>query len=326
MKTIKLLGVVATLAIAGSVLAVPVAAQDESAAPAEAQFTGCLAAPASTTPYSARINEKIAQYGAEKGIEFTVFSAEQDTQKQVDQLRDCIALAPDIIVLIANDVEALCPVLQEAGDAGIPVLTSNAGVNCTDLVEGFTGPNYTLQAEILAQYTCDNFTTEGDVLNVGIVQGDLGYSAEIERTGGFENKIAEVCPDKVAVIDKQSGKWSQQQSLEVARDMVTKHGDELDMIYAEDDTMGAGVADGLEQSGLQPGEVILVGIGGNVDGFRLMEEGWMQATIYQSPFIDGELAVDTALRILAGEDIEDRIAIDSPVITPDNMSEYEPAY
>lgn len=324
--TVKFLGILATFAIAASVLAVPVVAQDESAAPAEAQFTGCLAAPASTTPYSARINQQIADYGAEKGIAFTVFSAEQDTQKQVDQLRDCIALAPDIIVLIANDVEALCPVLQEAKDAGIPVLTSNAGVNCTDLVEGFTGPNYTLQAEILAQYTCDNFTADGDVLNVGIVQGDLGYSAEIERTGGFENKIAEVCPDKVAVIDKQSGKWSQQQSLEVARDMVTKHGEDLDMIYAEDDTMGAGVADGLEQSGLQPGEVILVGIGGNVDGFRLMDEGWMQATIYQSPFIDGTLAVDTALRILAGEDIEDRIAIDSPVITPDNMAEYEPAY
>ena len=320
MKTsLKLLGVVATLAIAASVLAVPVAAQD-------AQYTGCLAAPASTTPYSARINQKIAEYGAEKGIAFTVFSAEQSTETQVNQLRDCIALQPDIIVLIANDVEALCPVLQEAKDAGIPVLTSNAGVNCTDLVEGFTGPNYTLQAEILAEYTCDNFTTDGDVLNVGIVQGDLGYSAEIERTGGFESKIAEVCPDKVAVIDKQSGKWSQQQSLEVARDMVTKHGEDLDMIYAEDDTMGAGVADGLEQSGLQPGEVILVGIGGNVDGFRLMDEGWMQATIYQSPFIDGTLAVDTALRILAGEDIEDRIAIDSPVITPDNMSEYEPAY
>jgi ABC-type sugar transport system substrate-binding protein len=330
MKTsLKILSVVATLAIAASVLAVPAAAQEESAAAepaAEAQFTGCLAAPASTTPYSARINQKIAEYGAEKGIEFTVFSAEQSTETQVNQLRDCIALQPDIIVLIANDVEALCPVLQEAKDAGIPVLTSNAGVNCTDLVEGFTGPNYTLQAEILAEYTCDNFATDGDVLNVGIVQGDLGYSAEIERTGGFENKIAELCPDKVAVIDKQSGQWSQQRSLEVARDMVTKHGEDLDMIYAEDDTMGAGVADGLEQSGLQPGEVILVGIGGNVDGFRLMDEGWMQATIYQSPFIDGELAVDTALRILAGEDIEDRIAIDSPVITPDNMSEYEPAY
>ncbi len=324
--TYRILGIVATIAMAASVLAVPVAAQDESAAPAEAQFTGCLAAPASTTPYSARINQQIADYGAEKGIAFTVFSAEQDTQKQVDQLRDCIALAPDIIVLIANDVEALCPVLQEAKDAGIPVLTSNAGVNCTDLVEGFTGPNYTLQAQILAQYTCDNLATEGQVLNVGIVQGDLGYSAEIERTGGFVEKIAETCPDKVNVIDMQSGKWSQQQSLEVARDMVTKHGEDLGMIYAEDDTMGAGVADGLEQSGLQPGEVILVGIGGNVDGFRLMDEGWMQATIYQSPFIDGTLAVDTALRILAGEDIEDRIAIDSPVITPDNMSEYEPAY
>ncbi len=32
------------------------------------------------------------------------------------------------------------------------------------------------------------------------------------------------------------------------------------------------------------------------------------------------------LRILAGETIEPYIPIDSPVITPDIMSEFEPAY
>lgn len=320
--SLRILGLVATLAITVSAFAAPVAAQEEEAA-MEMTQTACLLAPASTTPYSARINSKIEEYGAEQGIQFTVLSAEQDPAVQVDQMRDCIAQGVDGIILISTDLEAICPVLQEAGDAGIPVLTSNAGVSCTDLVEGFTGPNYTLQANIMGQYTCDTLLPEGG--NVAIVSGALGYSATVERTDGFVNTIAENCPD-VTIIDTQPTDWSRQSALQIARDYVTKYGDEIDMIYAQDDTLAAGVAEGLEQSGLAPGDILLVGIGGNVDGFDLMENGWMQATIYQSPFFDGELAVDTLLRIFAGEDVEDFIPIESPVITPDNMSEFEPAY
>jgi ribose transport system substrate-binding protein len=318
-STLKIIGLVATLAIAATAFAVPVAAQDE-----EMGQMACLLAPASTTPYSARINAKIEEYGAEQGIQFTVLSAEQDPAVQVDQMRDCIAQGVDGIILISTDLEAICPVLQEAGDAGIPVLTSNAGVSCTDLVEGFTGPNYTLQANIMGQYTCDTLLPDGG--NVAIVSGALGYSATVERTDGFVNTIAENCPD-VTIIDTQPTDWSRQSALQIARDYVTKYGAEgIDMIYAQDDTLAAGVAEGLEQSGVAPGDILLVGIGGNVDGFDLMENGWMQATIYQSPFFDGELAVDTMLRIFAGEDVEDFIPIESPVITPDNMSEFEPAY
>ncbi len=317
--SMKFVIALATMALAATTFAVPVAAQDE-----EMGKTACLLAPASTTPYSARINAKIEEAGAEQGIAVTVLSAEQDPAVQVDQMRDCIAQGVDGMILISADLEAICPVLQEANDAGIPVLTSNAGVSCTDLVEGFTGPNYTLQANIMGQYTCDTLLPDGG--NVAIVSGALGYSATVERTDGFVNTIAENCPD-VTIIDTQPTDWSRQSALQIARDYVTKYGaDGIDMIYAQDDTLAAGVAEGLEQSGVAPGDILLVGIGGNVDGFDLMENGWMQATIYQSPFFDGQLAVDTLTRIFAGEDVEDFIPIDSPVITPDNMSEYEPAY
>ena len=323
-RNLKILGVVATLAFAAAAFAVPATAQDESAAPMEMSATACLLAPASTTPYSSRINKQIQDYGAEKGIAVTVLSAEGDSAVQADQMRDCIAQGVDGVILIANDTEALCPVLQEAADAGIPVLTSNAGVSCTDLVQGFTGPNYTLQAQIMGNYTCDTLLPDGG--NVAIVSGALGYSATIERTDGFTSTIAENCPD-VTIIDTQPTDWSRQSATQIARDYVTKYGaDGIDMIYAQDDTLAAGVAEGLEQSGVAPGDILLVGIGGNVDGFDLMTNGWMQATIYQSPVIDGTLSVDTMLRILAGETIEPNIPIDSPVITPDIMSEFEPAY
>jgi ABC-type sugar transport system substrate-binding protein len=315
---LKIITAAASLAVAAAAFAVPVAAQDEM------ERTACLLAPAADTPYSSRINAQIQEYGAENGIDVTVLSAEGDLQAQVDQFRDCLARPVDGIMLIAVDALGIGPVLQEASDAGVPVLAVNSGVDASlqSLTEGFTGPDYTLQAEILADYTCETLLPEGG--NVAIVTGALGYSATIERTDGFVNRIAEACPDSVTIIDQQPGDWSQQRSLEVARDLVTKHGDDLDMIYAEDDTMAAGVAEGLAQADAT--DVILVGVGGNQDGFRLMGEDAMAATVYQSPVIDGTLAVDTLLQVFAGEDIPDRTPIDSPVITPDNLSEFEPAY
>ncbi len=315
---LKLVTMAASLAIAATAFAIPVAAQDEMSSSA------CLLAPAADTPYSSQINAQIRDYGAENGIDVTVLSAEGDLQAQVDQFRDCLAKPVDAILLIAVDALGIGPVLQEASDAGVPVLAVNSGVDASlqELTAGFTGPDYTLQAQILADYTCETLLPDGG--NVAIVTGALGYSATIERTDGYVNRIAEMCPDQVMIIDQQPGDWSQQRSLEVARDLVTKHGDDLDMIYAEDDTMAAGVAEGLAQA--DASDVILVGVGGNVDGFNLMGENAMAATVYQSPVIDGTLAVDTLLKVLAGEEIPDRTPIDSPVITPDNMSEYEPAY
>ncbi len=251
MRNLKILSIVAALAFAAMASAVPAVAQDESMAPAEMTYDVCLLAPASTTPYSARINKQIQDYGAQMGIAVTVLSAEQDPAVQVDQMRDCIAKGVDAIILIAADLEAPCPVLQEAKDAGIPVLTSNAGVSCTDLVQGFTGPNYTLQAQIMGNYTCDTLLPDGG--NVAIVSGALGYSATVERTDGFTSTVAENCPD-VTVIDTQPTDWSRQSATQIARDYVTKYGaDGIDMIYAEDDTLAAGVAEGLEQSGVTPG-------------------------------------------------------------------------
>ena len=40
----------------------------------------------------------------------------------------------------------------------------------------------------------------------------------------------------------------------------------------------------------------------------------------------GTLAVDTLLKVLAGETIPARTPIDSPVITPANMADFQPAY
>jgi ribose transport system substrate-binding protein len=287
--------------------------------------TACLLAPASDTPYSSQINKQIHDYGAQKAIDVTVLSSEGDLQKQVDQLNDCIAKPVDAIVLIAVDALGICPALQAAVDAKIPVLAVNSGVDasCEALTVGFTGPDYTLQAQIMGKYTCDTLLPNGG--NVALITGAPGYSATIQRTDGFKNTIAELCGDKVKVIDEQATDWSKQKALELTRDIITKHGDTLNMIYGEDDTLSSGAAEAIEQAG-KTGKILLTGIGGNVDGFALMSKGAMAATIYQSPVIDGTLAVDTLLKVLAGETIPARTPIDSPVITPDNMSQFTPAY
>ena len=176
----------------------------------------------------------------------------------------------------------------------------------------------------MGNYTCDTLLPDGG--NVAIVSGALGYSATIERTDGFTSTVAENCPD-VTVIDTQPTDWSRQSATQIARDYVTKYGaDGIDMIYAEDDTLAAGVAEGLEQSGVAPGDILLDRYRRQrrrlrPDDQRLDAGHHLPVPRYRRHAVGGYHAAHPRWWT-----IEPNIPIDSPVITPDVMSEFEPAY
>jgi ribose transport system substrate-binding protein len=53
-----------------------------------------------------------------------------------------------------------------------------------------------------------------------------------------------------------------------------------------------------------------------------MERGEYWGSIYQSPVDDAEAALQTALDVLAGEDVPFLNYFDTPKITQDNMGEF----
>jgi ribose transport system substrate-binding protein len=98
--------------------------------------------------------------------------------------------------------------------------------------------------------------------------------------------------------------------------------DDIDGVYSGDDNMGVGALNAAKAAGRTEG-IIFVGATNFAVGYDAMERGEYWGSIYQSPVDDAEAALQTALDVLAGEDVPFLNYFDTPKITQDNMDEFD---
>jgi ABC-type sugar transport system substrate-binding protein len=239
-------------------------------------------------------------------------------------MSDCITKKVGIIMLTAVDTKAICPSLVKAKAAGIPVLSVSASVDasCANLVVGTSGPDYCAQATAAATFVDQLLGKKG---NIVIVEGLLGYSATIDRTDCFTKQLTTES-SAIVVLAKQPADFDQAKALAATRDLLTRYGSTLTLIYAEDDSMAAGAAQAIAEAGLA-GKIKLMSCGGGTAAaLALIKSGKLAGTVYQSPITDGTLAVDTALKVLAGQTIPAFTGLPNPIVNASNVATYTPAY
>ncbi|MGW3809302.1 sugar ABC transporter substrate-binding protein [Micromonospora sp. NPDC005113] len=318
-----------TLAVAGAVvLATTLTAcgSDESGAStsgggsAEDGVSVAALISGTNVPYLATYADAMKKKADDLGVDLTVYSADFDASKQAQQFDQAIAAKPDVIVVAAVDAASAVPSLLKAKQAGIPVVASNTGVDDAgkDLIAGFTGPDDVLEGGEAGKLLIDAIGTSG---NVAIVEGALGTTAQINRTKGFADELAKSAPG-IKVLDKQTGSWDKDKARSVAANFLTRFGDDLDAIFAEDDTMASGVAQAVADANKQD-KVKVVGLGGSQQGFDGVKDGSIVGTIIQSPVQDGELAIQAAYDVASGKKIPETQYIKPITVTAANVSDYK---
>ena len=60
--------------------------------------------------------------------------------------------------------------------------------------------------------------------------------------------------------------------------------------------------------------IIVVGFDGNDDAVKAVQNGEMAATIAQQPDLMGSLAVENAIKVIKGENVEKEIPVDLKLI------------
>jgi ABC-type sugar transport system substrate-binding protein len=295
-----------------------------AAAAAQESPTVCYVTAADSHAYVTPANEALNARAAELGIEILSLSQEFNAQTGTDQLNTCIARGVDGIILWPLDPQAYIPGLARAQQAGIPVLLINSPMDseAEPLYASFTGPDVYMQGEMAADAMNEVLGGEG---NVVIIAGQAGNGTTIGRVNGFNEQLAEI-GSQIQVLDTVNADFDQQKSLVASRDLITRFGDEIDGVYANDDMMARGFLDAWKEVHPDQPPPPVVGIGGMQNAFEALEAGEMAATIIQSPAVDGRLAIDTMVSILNGETVEKRIPMELTVVTPENVGEHEPAY
>jgi ribose transport system substrate-binding protein len=285
-------------------------------------MTICYITAANSHPYVTPANEGAQAAADAAGVELTIVSEEFSAQTGADQLNTCVSRKVDGILLWPLDDNSYLPGLLKAQQEGIPVVAidTTTGEDSMKLIQSFVGADKYGQGKISAEQLEAALAGEGGIV---ILAGQAGNGTEIARTGGFMDELS-ASGSKLEVLATVNADFDQQKALVASRDLITKFGDKIKGVYAEDDTMAKGFLQALEESGLtiQP---FVVGINGEAGAFENIKAGKQYSTILQPPFRNGELAIETLIRVMKGEKVDAVVPLENTVVDSSNVDTLEPA-
>lgn len=271
--------------------------------------------------YCATHTEAFKKIAEDAGIDLTVVVNEFDAAEQAQQINQAISTRPDAVVVWPADATAIQPSLARLKAANIPTIVTNSRPETDDesLWTAYTGPNDIANGEYAAQAMVDGLKAKGDGGgNVAVVTGQPGTPPAINRLKGFEDTLASDAPD-IKVVGDQPGNWDQTKATEAAASLLTQYGSDLQGMYAQADNMLAGVITATKRAGHD--DLVLVGSNCSIEGYENIEKGLQYATVLQSPIEDGQIAAETLVKFLDGDDIEKDVYIEPKIITKDNLDE-----
>lgn len=282
----------------------------------------CYITAANSHPYVTPANEGAQSAADAAGIKLTIVSEEFSPQTGAEQLDSCVARGVDGILLWPLDDNSYLPGLLKAKEAGIPVVAidTTTGEDSMALIASFVGADKYNQGEISFAQLDTAMGGEGGVV---ILAGQAGNGTEIARTGGFMDAL-EASDSNLEVLATVNADFDQQKALVASRDLLTRFGDQIKGVYAEDDTMAKGFAQALAESGLSITPFV-VGINGEKQAFEAIKAGTQYSTIIQPPFRNGELAIETLIKVMNGETVDAVVPLENTVVDATNVDSLEPA-
>lgn len=276
-----------------------------------------LAVPNLQADFFNQIKLGVENYGKEKGIEVIVVDAKNDTATQVSQVQDLMTQGIDAFIYIPAGAAAAAVPTRLARAEGIPV------INVDRTPEGAPGDTFIAGESVESAYqVCKHIIDlAGGEGKMAMIHGQKGTTPEVDRTKGCMRAIEE-SPNVELVTEQWSQMWSPDEGFSIAQNMLQAHPD-LNLIFGQADGLAMGAAKAVDVAGLDD-QVIIGGYDGDVAALEYLAkcEGPFVATATQSTQMMGRLAVDSAIKVAAGETVPERQTPNAVLTTCDNAPEF----
>lgn len=247
-------------------------------------------------------------------VELIVTNGENQASKQVSDVESLIAQNVKTLIISPVTADALTPVVKQAMDAGIPVVTLDRKVN-TD-VTLHIGADNKLIGKTAGEFVCKTLGGKGNVIEI---QGTAGASATVDRHDEFRKVLAEQCPD-VKVVADQVCNYVREPAIKFMEDMLQRFKPgEIQLVYAHNDDMALGAVTALEAAG-RLNEVKVVGIDGENAAYDAIKAGKMVAT-FTYHFVAPE-GVQYGYKIAKGEKLDKEIILPTNQIDASNVDQW----
>ena len=259
-------------------------------------------------------------------IDLRVAEGTNDANLQISQVETFINDKVDAIVLLPTDGAALTEVAIQAMDAGIPVINVDREFSSTFASRvTILGDNYGMGVSA-GTYICEEVGDNPDAI-VAEIAGIDSLPLTQDRTQGF-NDALEDCG--LTVSNRVAADFTVQGG-EAAASQLLAAAPQIDALWNHDDDQGIGVLAAIDAAGRD--EFIMVGGAGSKNAMDLIKSGdsVLKATvIYPSTqAADGIrlarlVAQEKAMSDLVEIEVPNRIVLNAPVVTSENVDKYLP--
>ena len=209
------------------------------------------------------------------GIKILSADGQNRVPKQTADVESAIIQGVDGIIISPIDVNAMAPALQQAIDAGIPVVTVDRYVGGVPGIYAHVGADNVKGGEAQARLIMEQFPNGATIVNL---QGQPGASPAIDRNKGLHNILDG--KSKYKIVAEQTANWSRDQGMSVTENILVGLSSPPDVINGANDDMALGAMEAVKARGLN---VKILGFDALPEAIAAVRDGSLMATVEQFP-------------------------------------------
>ena len=257
--------------------------------------------------------------------EITMVDGKNDMAEQTNQIDTFITQKMDVIICNLVQTSSAEVIIDKVVAADIPLILINReplGDNGDESYEGI------LNNEKVCYVGADarqSGTYQGEMVLALDDKGDVNGNGTVDYVmiiGDPENPDAQYRTEysikaltdagiAVNELVANVGNWDQAKGEEIAATALAQFGDQIDVIFCNNDAMALGAATAISAAGRTVGEdIYLLGVDALAECQEMVQNGTMTGTVLNDHVGQSHAAVDAAIAALNGEALENYYWVD----------------
>ncbi len=257
------------------------------------------------------------------GARYLSADAQSSSEKQVSDIETLLARGADVLVVLAQDADAIRPAIQAARAEGIPVIGYDR------LIE-LPGVFYLSfdNVEVGRVQAREVQRVRPNGRYVFIKGGATDPNADLVYGGQREVLASAIDAGRIEVVgDQYVDQWLPELAQRVMEQILTANRDRVDAVVCSNDGMAGGVLAALRAQGLEG--LPLSGQDGDHAALNRVARGLQTVSVWKDSRVLGRRAAEIAVALASGQAIDDAVswqhgprgvAVDAVLLTPEAIT------
>lgn len=269
-------------------------------------------------PFFVHMLNQIKAEAQAQGVNLVESDGQNSAPKQTADIEAALVQKVNAIVISPLDVNALAPAIEQAVQAGIPVVTIDRRVDGVEGILAHVGADNVKGGEAEAQAMVAAFPNGAKIFHL---QGQPGAGPAIDRNKGVHN-VLDPLKDKFQIVFEQTANFARAEALSVTEAGLAANGKPEAIICANDD-MALGAVEACAARNFT--DVKIYGFDALPEALVAVRDGKLAGTVEQFPGEQSRTAVQIAVAYARDKtEPKEKLVLLTPiVIGKDNLDKAE---